>query len=271
MGRRRAGLQIRRQGPRGLLPRRPVEGGARLDAHPVPHGRDTGVRRHGGLRDGHRQAGHPAGGALRPPEEHGGVLPAGGPRRPRRPARRVRAGVRGFGLREAPERLLPGRPGSTGAPGRRGLDRGAPGLRFADRAGVPAREVAWLLWGGVVVQAAALLRRLPAPGRERGRRQPRARFRGRGQGPALRRRLGPAGVAPCGHRGPGYRPGHIQGPENAVGRDVAQGIGSSGRGGLPPPARADGPEGAADLAEGTAALPDGEGLLDAPRDAGPVR
>ena len=90
-----------RRAQRGAVSRRPVRRGAEPAPGAVSRRARRHRRRHGGVRDGHRSLER----ALRRPRRRAAVaraLPAGvGPRRPRRPAGRVRADLLGQRLRRA--------------------------------------------------------------------------------------------------------------------------------------------------------------------------
>ena len=74
----------RRRHQRRALPRRPAPARAHGHAPAVPGRRAGGGRRHHRVRHGHRQGRRALGRALDDPVLARGVLPAGGPRRPRR-------------------------------------------------------------------------------------------------------------------------------------------------------------------------------------------
>ncbi len=90
--------------PRGRLPRRPGREPPHRDAGRVPGRRPRRRRGDDRLRHGHRQGGRALGGALGAARLAGGVLPAGGPRRPRRRARPLHAALQP--ARQGPDRLL---------------------------------------------------------------------------------------------------------------------------------------------------------------------
>ena len=142
--------------PRGVAGRPAHAGAGRLPARPAP-----GRGRHGGVRDGHRQARRALRRPLRHAEEHRGVLPGDRAGGARRHARRGPAAVRHAGRDDGPR---PHRGGLRPRPGAGGAAQAQRHDRLRRVAGVPAAGDARVLRRGARA-GLRQLRRLPRPAR----------------------------------------------------------------------------------------------------------